>query len=77
MNVGLRLMEAGVEFVCGGGVCTVVFMSNPTTVLRLCCVVLSCCRWDCDNFLQIINPNQVAKVYLKKIIKLDLRFPPG
>ena len=24
----------------GGGVCTVIFMSNPT-VLRLCCVVLS------------------------------------
>ena len=28
---------------CGGGVggvCTVIFMSNPTTVLRLCCVVV-------------------------------------
>ena len=23
-----------------GGVCTVIFMSNPTTVLRLCCVAL-------------------------------------
>ena len=23
----------------GGGVCTVIFVSNPTTVLRLCCVV--------------------------------------
>ena len=45
MNVVLRLMEAAVEFVVvvgwGGGVCTVIFMSNPTTVLRLCCVVLS------------------------------------
>ena len=28
-----------------GGVCTVIFMSNPTIVLRLCC------RWGCDNFL--------------------------
>ena len=25
-------------WVVGGGVCTVIFMSNPTTVLRLCCV---------------------------------------
>ena len=44
MNVVLRLMEAAVEFVWwdgGGGVCTVIFVSNPTTVLRLCCVVLS------------------------------------
>ena len=24
----------------GGVVCTVIFMSNPTTVLRLCCVVV-------------------------------------
>ena len=24
----------------GGGVCTVIFLSNPTAVLRLCCVVL-------------------------------------
>ena len=23
-----------------GGVCTVIFVSNPTTVLRLCCVVI-------------------------------------
>ena len=54
MNVGLRIMEAAVEFVWwwggggvvgwwggGCGVCTVIFMSNPTTVLRLCCVVFS------------------------------------
>ena len=48
MNVVLRLMDAAVEFVwcggvvgwAGGGVCTVIFMSNPTTVLMLCCVVL-------------------------------------
>ena len=24
-----------------GGVCKVIFMSNPTTVLKLCCIVLS------------------------------------
>ena len=24
----------------GGGVCKVIFMSNPTSVLRLCCVVV-------------------------------------
>ena len=46
MIVDLRLMEATVEFVWWGGgvgwggVCTVIFMSNPTTVLRLCCVVV-------------------------------------
>ena len=36
------------SFCCGlgggragwGGVCTVIFMSNPTTKLRLCCVVV-------------------------------------
>ena len=27
----------------GGGVCKVIFVSNPTAVLRLCC------RWGCDN----------------------------
>ena len=27
--------------VVGGMVCTVIFVSNPTTVLRLCCVALS------------------------------------
>ena len=38
MNVVLRLMEAAVKFVWWwGGVCTGIFMSNPTTVLRLCC----------------------------------------
>ena len=44
MNVVLRLMKTAVEFVWlggGGGVCTVIFMSNPTTVLTLCYVVLS------------------------------------
>ena len=49
MNVVLRLTEAAVEFLWwvggwdglgGGGVCKVIFMSNPTTVLRLCYVVL-------------------------------------
>ena len=38
MNV---VLKASVEFVCwGGGVCTVICMSNPTAVLRLCCVVV-------------------------------------
>ena len=40
MNVVLRLMEAAGEFVWWGGVCTVIFVSNPTTVLKLCCVVV-------------------------------------
>ena len=33
---------ATIEFLrwAGGGVCTVIFMSNLTTVLRLCCVVV-------------------------------------
>ena len=37
MNVVLRLLKATVEFLWWSGVCTVIFMSNPTTVLRLCC----------------------------------------
>ena len=43
INVNLRLLKATVEFLLwdGGVVCTVIFMSNPTTVLRLC--------WGCDN----------------------------
>ena len=46
-----------------GGVCTVIFMSNPATVLRLCCVVVVlwlcyvvvvlCCGWGCDNKIVI------------------------
>ena len=44
MNVVLRLTEADVEFLWVGGgwwgVCKVIFVSNPTTVLRLCYVVL-------------------------------------
>ena len=42
MNVVLKLMEVAVEFVWwgGGGVCTGMFVSNPTTMLRLCCVVV-------------------------------------
>ena len=28
-------------WVDGGGVCTFIFVSNPTTMLRFCCVVLS------------------------------------
>ena len=36
MNVVLRLTEAAVEFLWWGGVCKVIFVSNPTTVLRLC-----------------------------------------
>ena len=43
INVNLRLLKASVEFLwwVGGwvGVCTVIFVSNRTTVLRLCC----CC----------------------------------
>ena len=46
---------AHVEFVWWGGVCTVytvIFMSNPTTVLRLCCVVVGVVTTtlrDCDT----------------------------
>ena len=46
INVNLRLLMATIEFlwwVGGGGACTVLFMSKPTTALKLCCgcVVLS------------------------------------
>ena len=32
---------------CGGVVCTVICMSNPSTMLRLCC-----CRLGFDNYLE-------------------------
>ena len=39
--LSLGLLQPDVEFVWWwGGVCKVIFMSNPTAVLRLCCVVL-------------------------------------
>ena len=40
MNVVLRLTEAAVCVGGGGGVCKVIFVSHPTTVLRLCYDVL-------------------------------------
>ena len=52
MNVDLRLMEATVECVWWGGVYTVIFIPNPTTVLWL----VLCCRWGCDNEdLSVLN----------------------
>ena len=42
INVNLMVMEATVEFLWWV-VCKVIFVSNPTTVLRLCC------RWGCNN----------------------------
>ena len=65
MNV---ILKASVEFVWwggGGGVCTVIFMSTPTTVLRLCC------RWGCDN-----NPSQKvfrASMFYKRKFCLGVR----
>ena len=47
MNVNLRVLQVTVEFLwwwwVSGGVCTVIFMSNPPAVFRLRCggVVLS------------------------------------
>ena len=41
-NINLRLLKATLSF-CGGWVgvlCTIIFKSNPTTVLRLRCVVV-------------------------------------
>ena len=58
INVHLGLLEVDVEFLwwwwgggCWGGgvVCTVIFVSNPTAVLRLCCVVLSLGLWQFIN----------------------------
>ena len=43
IKVNLRLLKAKVEFLWVGGlgrVCKVIFVSNPTFVLRLCCVVV-------------------------------------
>ena len=39
INVNLRLLKASVEFLWWV-VCKFIFVSNPTTVLRLCCVVV-------------------------------------
>ena len=40
-DINLRLWGQPLSFCGGGGVCTVIFVSDPTTVLglRLCCVV--------------------------------------
>ena len=42
MNVHLGLLKADVEFVWWWWwvVCKVIFVSNPTKVVRLCCVVV-------------------------------------
>ena len=58
MNVVLRLLKATVEFLwvggvggvggVVGGVCKVIFMSNQTTVLRLCC-------WLCCVFVGVVT----------------------
>ena len=66
-------MEAAVEFLWWV-VSKVIFMSNLTTVLRLCFVLL-CCRWGwgCDNKIQ------VESVQLGKSLDLNLEvfsFPP-
>ena len=42
-----------------GGVCRVIFMSNPTTVLRLCCVVLSLGLWQFQN---VVESNLIRKI---------------
>ena len=39
INVNLRLLKASVEFLWWV-VCKFIFVSNPTTVLRSCCVVV-------------------------------------
>ena len=48
INVDLRLLKATVEFLWWlvGGVCKVIFVSNPTSVLRLCCVVVGIVTTD-------------------------------
>ena len=59
----MRLLKTTVEFLwwvvgSGGGVCTVIFMSNPTTVLGY---VVLCCHWGCDNYLGL--PDLVWEIY--------------
>ena len=58
INVHLRLLKADVEFlwvVVVVVVCKVIFMSNPTAVLRLCC------HWNCENKL-ISHPKKIVVV---------------
>ena len=56
MNVNLRLLKAAIEFLWWGGVvCTVIFMSNPTTVLRLCCVVAGVVTFVTQHLTSVEN----------------------
>ena len=50
INVNLMVMEATVEFLWWM-VCKVIFVSNPKTVLRLCCVLLMLGLWQYDLIL--------------------------
>ena len=52
INVNLRLLEANIDFLWwGDGVaCTVIFMSNPTTVLWLRCVVVGVVTIEEEKF---------------------------
>ena len=57
INVHLGLLKADVEFLLWGGVCKVIFISNPTTVLRLCC-------WLCCGVIGVVTINGMVKFYV-------------
>ena len=66
-------MEAAVEFLWWV-VSKVIFMSNLTTVLRLCFVLLCCC-WGCDyNALNYFVMKYFVLKYLSKYFFLPLHF---
>ena len=61
INVNLRSMKTAVEFVWLDGGGAVIFVSNPTIVLRLCCVVAG----GCDN--HYLHDQLVDGIYLEDI----------
>ena len=78
MNVVLRLPELMLSL-CGGGVvgwggvCTVIFVSNPTTELRLCCVVVGVVTTTFSGWVAGEMENQaIASSNLKLKWKLSL-----
>ena len=71
MYVKLRLLKATVEFLWWvvGGVCTVIFVSNLTTVLRLRCVVV--------RVVTIDSRKLVVSTYKMQLDCCGGNLPPG
>ena len=62
INVNLRLLKAAIEFVWwggGGGVCKVIFMSNYSVEVVLCCVFVGVVT-KCPFTNDIVSVNYIS-----------------